>query len=108
MLSFVLNRCLDGRVNGRVKSEGETTNLKIGWESFSKFGNPWLHFASFGGKTLGLRTHRFASESPWNDQFSLPTRAKGAMIERGRARCDHVPSNRSFGFQIGPARSIRS
>jgi len=66
MLYFVLNRCLDGR----LKSEGETTNLKVGWESFSKFGNPWPYFASFGGKTLGSRTHGFASESPWNDQFS--------------------------------------
>jgi len=42
-----------------------------GWESLSKFGNPWPCFAGFGGKTLGSRTHRFASESPWNDQFSL-------------------------------------
>ena len=39
------------------------------WELLSKFGNPWADFASFGGKALGKKSHQFASESPWNDQF---------------------------------------
>jgi len=65
--------------------------LPVGWESFSKFGNPWTYFAGFGGKTLGSRTHRFASESPWNDQFS-PLRAKLKRKEKGHeAHCGHVP-----------------
>jgi hypothetical protein len=35
----------------------------------SKFGNPWADFASFGVKALGKKSHQFASESPWNDEF---------------------------------------
>jgi len=121
MLSYVLNRCLDGR----LKSEGETTNLKVGWESFSKFGNPWPYFASFGGKTLGLRTHRFASESPWNDQFSAdgsfaiprvfhkrtsfrsrPNSTEQDQFETRRTDLGHVITAHSLALTFGTRREV--
>ena len=46
------------------RQEGECENL-------SALGKPWPKFLVLAEKSLGSRTHRFASESPGNDQFSL-------------------------------------
>jgi hypothetical protein len=38
-------------------------------EKMSRFGKPWPEVSTLAEKTLGPKTHRFASESPGNDQF---------------------------------------
>jgi hypothetical protein len=40
-------------------------------EKMSRFGKPWPEVSTLAEKTLGPKTHRFASESPGNDQFFL-------------------------------------
>jgi len=52
----------------RVNSQGDLKQVGWPWELLSKFGYPWADFASFRGKALGSRMHRFASESP---EFSV-------------------------------------
>ena len=38
----------------------------------SRFGKPWAESSTLERKTLGKKSHVFASETPWNDQiFSL-------------------------------------
>jgi hypothetical protein len=37
----------------------------------SRLGKPWALFKNLGEKTLGSKWLRFASETPWNDQFFL-------------------------------------
>jgi len=38
-------------------------------EKMSSFGKPWPEVSTLAEKTLGSKAHRFASESPGNDQF---------------------------------------
>jgi hypothetical protein len=35
----------------------------------SRFGKPWANFSTLERKALGKKSHDFASETPWNDQF---------------------------------------
>jgi len=70
----MLDECLDGECGEKAEW---TPKVTWNYEVELILGNyspsleiPGQILESFGVKSLGSRTHRFASESPGNDQFS--------------------------------------
>jgi len=58
------------RPSWRWQSGREQEAARAWWcEKMSRFGKPWPEVSTLAEKTLGPKTHRFASESPGNDQF---------------------------------------